>query len=122
MNKEIPIFFTIDNTYAPYLTVAIKSIIENASKEYNYRIVVLYQDLTVENMNKISKLSNEKFKIDFIYMKDEFKLITNRIENCYVRASPMASTPSSAAIFLNYIIQSLEINYLGYVMINQSLT
>lgn len=85
MNKEIPIFFTIDNTYAPYLTVAIKSIIENASKEYNYRIVVLYQDLTVENMNKISKLSNEKFKIDFIYMKDEFKLITNRIENCYVR-------------------------------------
>ena len=54
MNKEIPIFFTIDNTYAPYLTVAIKSIIENASKEYNYRIVVLYQDLTVENMNKIS--------------------------------------------------------------------
>ena len=36
-------------------------------------------------MNRISKISNEKFKIDFIYMKDEFKLITNRIENCYVR-------------------------------------
>ena len=85
MNKEIPIFFTIDDTYAPFVTVAIKSIIENASKEYNYRIVILYQDLTIENMNRISKISNEKFKIDFIYMKDEFKLITNRIENCYVR-------------------------------------
>ena len=85
MNKEIPIFFTIDDTYAPYVAVAIKSIIENASKENNYRIIVLYQDLTVENMNRISKLSDDKFKIDFIYMKDEFKLITNRIENCYVR-------------------------------------
>ena len=85
MNKEIPIFFTIDNTYAPFLAVAIKSIIENASKEYDYRIIVLYQDLTQENMNKISKMSNDKFKIDYIYMKDEFKVITNRIENCYVR-------------------------------------
>ena len=84
-NKEIPIFFTIDNTYAPYVTVAIKSIIENASNEYNYKIIVLYQDLTIDNMNKISKLSSEKFKIDFIFMKDEFKQITNRIENCYVR-------------------------------------
>lgn len=85
MNKEIPIFFTIDNTYAPFLAVAIKSIIENASKEYNYRIIVLYQDLTVENRCRVSNLSSDKFKIDFIYMKDEFKLITNRIENCYVR-------------------------------------
>ena len=39
MKKEIPIFFTIDNSYAPYISVAIKSIIENASKNYNYKIV-----------------------------------------------------------------------------------
>ena len=85
MKNEIPIFFTIDDTYAPYLIVAIKSIIENASKGYNYRIIVLYQDLNKDNMNKISKLANDNFKIDFIFMKDEFKLVTDRIENCYVR-------------------------------------
>ena len=43
-NKEIPIFFTIDNGYAPYLGVAISSMIKNASKDYNYRIIVLHQE------------------------------------------------------------------------------
>lgn len=79
--KEIPIFFTIDNGYAPYISVAIKSIIQNASKEYDYRIIVLYKDLNEENRDKISKLEKENFKIDFIYMEDELKSITDRKEN-----------------------------------------
>lgn len=79
--KEIPIFFTIDDGYAPYLSVAIKSMIQNASKEYNYRIIVLYKELNEENRAKIAKLEEENFKIDFIYMKDELKAITDREEN-----------------------------------------
>ncbi len=79
--KEIPIFFTIDDGYAPYLSVAIKSMIQNASKEYNYRIIVLYKELNEENRAKIAKLKEENFKIDFIYMKDELKAITDREEN-----------------------------------------
>ena len=79
--KEIPIFFTIDDGYAPYLSVAIKSMIQNASKEYNYRIIVLYKELNEGNRAKIAKLEEENFKIDFIYMKDELKAITDREEN-----------------------------------------
>lgn len=79
--KEIPIFFTIDDGYAPYLSVAIKSMIQNASKENNYRIIVLYKELNEENKAKIAKLAEENFKIDFIYMKDELKAITDREEN-----------------------------------------
>lgn len=79
--KEIPIFFTIDDGYAPYLSVAIKSMIQNASKEYNYRIIVLYKELNEGNRAKIAKLKEENFKIDFIYMKDELKAITDREEN-----------------------------------------
>ena len=79
--KEIPIFFTIDDGYAPYLSVAIKSMIQNASKEYNYRIIVLYKELNEENRAKIAKLEEENFKIDIIYMKDELKAITDREEN-----------------------------------------
>lgn len=79
--KEIPIFFTIDDGYAPYLSVAIKSMIQNASKENNYRIIVLYKELNEENKAKIAKIAEENFKIDFIYMKDELKAITDREEN-----------------------------------------
>lgn len=81
MKKEIPIFFTIDDKYAPYVSVAISSIIENASKEYNYKIIIIYQELTNENIEKISKLQNDNFKIEFVYMKDTLDAITDRVEN-----------------------------------------
>lgn len=81
MKKEIPIFFTIDNKYAPYVSVAIASIIENASKEYNYKIIIIYQELTNENIKKITKLQNDNFKIEFVYMKDTLDAITDRVEN-----------------------------------------
>lgn len=79
--KEIPIFFTIDNSYAPYISVAIKSIIANSSKDYNYKFIVLHQELNEENMEKISSLSKEGFEIKFVYMKDGLETITDRVEN-----------------------------------------
>lgn len=81
MKKEIPIFFTIDNKYAPFVDVAIKSIIENASKEYKYKIIILHQELSKENIEKISSNSQEGFDIEFIYMKDGLETITDRAEN-----------------------------------------
>ncbi len=79
--KEIPIFFTIDNSYAPYVSVAIKSIIENASKEYNYKIIILHQELNKENIENISSLAQEGFEIKFVYMKEGLEAITDRVEN-----------------------------------------
>ena len=38
LGREIPIFFSTDDNYIPFLDVAIASLIENASKEYTYRI------------------------------------------------------------------------------------
>lgn len=82
MNRNvIPIFFTIDNNYVPYNAVALKSIIENASKDYQYNVIILYQDLTEENRTSLQSLSNENFSIEFRYMKQSFETITDRIEN-----------------------------------------
>lgn len=80
-NKEIPIFFTIDNKYVPYISVAIKSMTQNASKDYNYKIIVLHQELTEDNMNNISSLATDNFDIEFVYMKDGLDSITDRVEN-----------------------------------------
>lgn len=52
--KLIPIVFASDNTYAPYLAVLMKSIIENASKDYNYEFMVLE--------SRISKLSKDRIE------------------------------------------------------------
>lgn len=81
-NKElVPIFFSVDDNYIPYLAVALKSIIENASKKYNYRAIILYQDVNESNINKVKMLATEDFDIEFVPMKDSLSCITDRMSN-----------------------------------------
>ena len=43
MNKvTIPIFYAIDDSYAKFVAVSIKSLIMNANNNYNYDINVIY--------------------------------------------------------------------------------
>ena len=80
-NKQIPIFFTIDDKYAPYLSCAITSIIENSSKKYEYKIYILHDGLNKENITKLSKLQQKGFEIIFKQMKEGLEQITDRVEN-----------------------------------------
>ena len=61
---EIPVFFSTDDNYIPFLDVALASLIENASKEYKYRIIVLNTGLEPENIAKITgdEILNAKAK------------------------------------------------------------
>lgn len=81
MNKVIPIFFSIDDSYAPYLAVALNSAIKNSSKERNYKAIVLYKDLSDENIKKLSTLSADNFKIEFMPMGDGLETITDSMSN-----------------------------------------
>lgn len=38
MNKEIPVFFAVDNGYIPFLGVALKSLIDNTSEKNQQKI------------------------------------------------------------------------------------
>lgn len=79
--KIIPVFFTIDAGYAPYLSVAIASLIDNASRDYNYNIHVIYESITDDSIQKIKTLETEYAKIIFSEMKEGLESITNRKEN-----------------------------------------
>ena len=50
---EIPVFFSTDDNYIPFLDVALSSLIENASRDYRYRIMILNTGLSAENMARI---------------------------------------------------------------------
>lgn len=82
MNKEvIPVFFTIDNGYAPYLDVALYSLIKNASKAYHYEIIILYQGVSEENKKRLLAHSTPQFEIRLVHMEQGLGAITDRIEN-----------------------------------------
>lgn len=80
-NRLIPIFFAIDNDYAPYLSVAIASLIENASKDYDYKIHIIHQELSEENKRRLGGLTRDGFEIIFTEMADCLRPITDRVEN-----------------------------------------
>lgn len=77
----IPIFFSVDEGYAPYLDCAIRSMVENASKDNEYKIYVLHQDLTDDSIEKIKAGVKPPFSIEFTKLSDEFYGITERDEN-----------------------------------------
>lgn len=81
MNKEIPIFFTIDNSYAPFLAVALNSAVKNSNKDRCYRAIVLHEGVTDENRKRIESLGTDNFKIDVIPMKNNFDALDDRMSN-----------------------------------------
>ena len=64
--ENIPIFFTIDDGYTPFLAVALQSLIDNASKEYNYCIKVLHTNVKEEHMKQIKKYECKNVNIEFV--------------------------------------------------------
>lgn len=82
-NKVIPIFFATDDNYVPFLDVAIRSLIKNASTEYKYKIIVLNTGLKEENTSKIKVLENENFEISFDDISNAVEDLKNKLPNIY---------------------------------------
>jgi lipopolysaccharide biosynthesis glycosyltransferase len=83
MSKEIPIFFSTDDHYIPFLDVAITSLIANASKAFEYRIIVLNTGLNEDSVRKVKQHEQTGFMIDFINISEEVEAIKSRFKNVY---------------------------------------
>ena len=81
MNREIPIFFTIDDSYAPFLAVALNSAIKNSDPQRNYNAIVLYQDLGADNISRLQALQTENFKIELMPIRANMEALDDRMSN-----------------------------------------
>ena len=81
MNREIPIFFTIDDSYAPFLAVALNSAIKNSDQQRNYKAIVLYQDLGADNISRLQSLQTENFKIELMPIRANMEALDDRMSN-----------------------------------------
>ena len=80
--KEIPIFFTVDDKYAPFLGVAMQSLVDNASDENMYIINIMTTAMNEENRAKINKYERENVKIVYHDVTD---LANNIKDKLYTR-------------------------------------
>lgn len=76
--REIPIFFASDNNYAPYLVVALKSLLSNASKDFFYKIHVLTSNMSDENKSILLKELTFNSSLEFINLSKEMESIKNQ--------------------------------------------
>lgn len=65
-NKEIPIFFAVDDGYIPFLAVALRSLIDNSSKDNFYLIKVLHTNINDDNKKSILKYEQDNVDIEFV--------------------------------------------------------
>lgn len=77
--KNIPIFFSTDNNYAPYLGVAIKSIMSNISKSYYCKIHVLTTDLSSKNKSILKKCVGRHGDISFVNVSQQLDKIEDKL-------------------------------------------
>ncbi|MBE5739137.1 MAG: glycosyltransferase family 8 protein [Clostridiales bacterium] len=80
---EIPIIFSTDDNYVPFLEITIRSIIDNASKKYNYVINVLNTGLSKERTDKVKLLENDNFKINFCDISGYVGPMKDKLKNIY---------------------------------------
>lgn len=78
-NKTIPIFFSCDDNFVKYTIVSMKSIIENASKEYKYVIYILNTNIC-DNMKKaVYDMADDNFEIQFQDVTNYLKSIDDKL-------------------------------------------
>jgi lipopolysaccharide biosynthesis glycosyltransferase len=65
-NRAIPVFFATDEGYAPYLSVALRSLIEHASPNNDYRIMIVCQELSEATRRALADMATSNVRIELI--------------------------------------------------------
>ncbi|WP_143461391.1 glycosyltransferase family 8 protein [Levilactobacillus enshiensis] len=75
MTKTIPFFFSINDAYAPFLSVAITAITTHATPTQHYTLTILYDDLSRENQMRLASLATTNVAIHFVPMSDRLSAL-----------------------------------------------
>ena len=77
--KIVPIFFACDDKYVKFTMVTLKSIMENASPKYEYRIHILNTDITEETKKKFECVKKDGFTIEYVDVSSYYDSIESRL-------------------------------------------
>ena len=68
-NKPIPIFYTITDDYAKYAAASINSIMKHANPDRYYRVIIMYDRLSLRNRWLLRNMVTRNVAIEFHKMK-----------------------------------------------------
>ena len=68
-NKPIPIFYTITDDYAKFAAASINSIMKHANPKRYYRVIIMYDRLSIKNRWRLRNMVTKNVAIEFHKMK-----------------------------------------------------
>ena len=68
-NRVVPVFLTISNDYAQYAAAAISSLMRHANPNRNYRVIIMYDRLSLPNRWRLRNMVTKNVAIEFRKMK-----------------------------------------------------
>ena len=74
LTKVVPVFFTINNAYAPYAAAAIHSLEQKSNKKRYYRVIILHDGLSLDNRVRLRSLATKNVAIQFKKMSHNLYL------------------------------------------------
>lgn len=75
----IPIFFAVDDNYAPYLAVAMRSLIDNASPDREYHLYILIDKLSRENADILCSMARPNVRIETVKVTDKLDTLGDKL-------------------------------------------
>ena len=79
MNKHIPIFYACDDNFVKFTMISMKSMMENASKDFKYVIHILHSDISDEMKQEVLNMKTDNFDIQFDDITDYMKSINDKL-------------------------------------------
>ena len=67
MKKDIPIFFACDDNFVKFTIVTLKSIMMNASTDYNYNVYILNTNISDENKSLAYKVIEDHPNFNLVF-------------------------------------------------------
>ena len=76
---DVPIFFAVDDNYVPLLCVALRSLSDNRTHRYDYKIHILIEELSEDSRHAISSFECENISIKFIDVREKIRALCAKL-------------------------------------------
>ena len=77
--EVVPVFFATDDRYAPYLAVAMRSLIDHVSEDYFYKIYILVVSLSDAHRENLAAMAEDNVTVDFVNVTEQLDSLGGKL-------------------------------------------
>lgn len=106
-DKIVPIVYSVNNQYAPYMYISLQSLIAHTSDSWTYKVYILYTDLEKRHIERLKSLNRTNIEVLCIDISRNMKGIAIKnsnyltVETCYRLLLPELFSQYSRILYID---------------------